>query len=398
MPPYGQAGNAVGNVAGITPSNYSKYAVAIFINVNNGWWTKPYFATPLTTIQSNGTWTVNVTTGGSDTLATGFTAYLVPSGFAIPTLSGQSSLPASLSVFPIASTTRAPIPFVGSITLSPLTASLTVSGATQQIAATTLDQNGKPIIATLTWASSNISVATVSSTGLVTPVGAGTASISATSSGVNSTYPSIITITKPVPVLKTITLSPLTASLTVNGATQQIAATTLDQNGKPITATLTWASSNTSVATVSSTGLVTAVGAGTTNITASSETITSTAPSVITAVNPSISITSVPKMAKNGNATGSITGILAANYSKYAVAVFIKVAGGWWNKPTFAAPLTTIKSNGTWTADVTTGGNDTSATEFRAYLVPSSFSVPLLSGTTIFPTTLSSYTYSDVTR
>jgi hypothetical protein len=79
----------------------------------------------------------------------------------------------------------------------------------------------------------------------------------------------------PTPVLTTITLSPTTASLTAGGSTQTISATKLDQNSSPITATLTWNSSNTSVATVSSSGVVTPLTAGTTNITATSGGITS---------------------------------------------------------------------------------------------------------------------------
>jgi hypothetical protein len=81
--------------------------------------------------------------------------------------------------------------------------------------------------------------------------------------------------TTPTPTLTTITLSPTTASLTAGGSTQTISATKLDQNSSPITATLTWNSSNTSVATVSSSGVVTPLTAGTTNITATSGGITS---------------------------------------------------------------------------------------------------------------------------
>ena len=88
----------------------------------------------------------------------------------------------------------------------------------------------------------------------------------------------------PTPVLTTINITPLTASLTIGGATQQLSAATLDQNGATISADLTWASDNTAVATVDANGLVTPVAEGTANITATSSSITSTDPSVITVV------------------------------------------------------------------------------------------------------------------
>jgi len=344
------------------------------------------------------------------------------------------------------------------ITLSPLTANLNVGSATQQLTATTLDQYGSSIAATLTWASSNKGVATVSSTGLVTPIAAGTTNITATSGLITSTAPSVITVTKITPILKTITLSPLTTSLTIGGATQQITVTALDQFGNPIVVTLipclngagplllgqsycnnsvsqtapatggtiiglpsstinsgtslfsgapvitsstpvvTLTSSNKAVATVSPTGLITPIAAGTTNITATSGSVISTAPSVVTVVPQGITITSTPIYGQAGSAVGSVSGIASSNYSKYAVAVFIKVAGGWWNKPTWATPVTAIQSNGTWTANITTGGNDVNATAIIAYLVPTTFSVPMASGQASLPSSLAAFQYATVTR
>ncbi len=173
------------------------------------------------------------------------------------------------------------------INITPVTASLTIGDATttQQLSAETLDQNGDSIIATLTWASDNVLVATVDDSGLVTPVGAGTANITA-SSGLITSDSSVITVASvsaPMPTLTAINISPATANLTVGDATttQQLSAETLDQNGDSIIATLTWASDNVLVATVDDSGLVTPVGAGTANITASSGLITSN-PAAIT--------------------------------------------------------------------------------------------------------------------
>ena len=67
----------------------------------------------------------------------------------------------------------------------------------------------------------------------------------------------------------TIGISPATARLTALGATIQLSAQVRDQNGRAMTGTtVTWASSASTVATVSAAGLVTAVGAGVTTVTA----------------------------------------------------------------------------------------------------------------------------------
>ena len=67
----------------------------------------------------------------------------------------------------------------------------------------------------------------------------------------------------------TVTVSPATAELAALGATVQLRAEVLDQNGQVMTgATVTWASSATAVATVNASGQVTAVANGAATITA----------------------------------------------------------------------------------------------------------------------------------
>jgi hypothetical protein len=103
---------------------------------------------------------------------------------------------------------------------------------------------------------------------------------------------------------------------------------------------------------------------------------------------PGIKITSTA----NGYASGTVTGVIPANYQ---VATYIDVNGGWWTKPYFDEPLTAIQSNGSWTADIVTGGDDAEATEVIAYLVPSGTTVPLASGGGL-SSSLSSYPYSEI--
>jgi len=82
------------------------------------------------------------------------------------------------------------------------------------------------------------------------------------------------------PKLKSITVSPTSASITA-GQTIQLTATASPPN---TATTFTWASANTAVATVSTSGLVTAVAQGTTSITASSGGVTGSSTITVTSV------------------------------------------------------------------------------------------------------------------
>src|SRR5439155_24384886 len=116
-------------------------------------------------------------------------------------------------------------------------------------------------------ASGNPSVATVSPSGQVTGVAPGTAPITATSEGKSGT--ATLTVTS-VPVAS-VSLSPATATIRV-GQTMQLTATPKDSAGNTLTGrTVTGASGNTSVASVSGSGLVTGVVAGKATVTATSE-------------------------------------------------------------------------------------------------------------------------------
>lgn len=73
------------------------------------------------------------------------------------------------------------------------------------------------------------------------------------------------------PAVATVTVSPSSGTIQVGG-TLQLTATPRDQNGNALSGrTITWSSSNTSVATVTSSGLVRGIAPGTATITATSE-------------------------------------------------------------------------------------------------------------------------------
>src|SRR5437667_5085530 len=156
---------------------------------------------------------------------------------------------------------------VAAVSVAPAAASVQVSG-TVQLTATPKDANGTPLSGrTVTWASSNTSVASITGSGLVTGAAAGSATITATSEGQSGT--ASITVAN-VPVAS-VSVSPATASLQVNGAVRLV-ATPKDANGTPLSGrAVAGSSGNTAVGTVSSSGVVTGAAAGAATITATSE-------------------------------------------------------------------------------------------------------------------------------
>jgi uncharacterized protein YjdB len=150
-------------------------------------------------------------------------------------------------------------------------------------------------------------VATISSTGLATAKGPGTATIQAASG--QATGSTTLTVTNPT--LVSISVTPATVSTTV-GTIQQFTATGTYSNGSTqnLTTSVTWSSSSTSVATIASTGLATAKGAGSTTIQATSGAISGS--STLTVTNPtlvSISVTpSTASIAVGGTQQFTATG------------------------------------------------------------------------------------------
>ena len=179
---------------------------------------------------------------------------------------------------------------VATVTVTPSTASVIV-GQTTTLAATTKDASGNVLTGrTITWTTSNALVATVSASGVVTGVAAGTATITATSEGKSGTA----TVTVTLAPVASITVTPATASVVV-GQTTTLSATTKDAAGNVLTGrTITWTSGTNSIATVSSSGVVTGVAAGTVLITATSEGRSASATVTVTQPVPVATVTVTP--------------------------------------------------------------------------------------------------------
>src|SRR5438105_2626298 len=133
---------------------------------------------------------------------------------------------------------------IAAVVVLPASASAPVGGSVQFVAVP-LDSTGTALGGrVIAWASSNTSVASVNDGGLATGLAAGSATIS---------------------------VIPPSATASV-GQTLQLTATPKDAGGNTLTGrTITWGSSSSSVATVSSSGLVSGVATGSATITATSE-------------------------------------------------------------------------------------------------------------------------------
>ena len=178
-------------------------------------------------------------------------------------------------------------PRPATVAVAPATVRLTALGATEQLTAEVRDQNGNAMTgAAVSWASSAASVATVSSTGLVTAVGNGTATITATAGSASGS--ATVTVAQEV---SAVAVSPATDTL-VAGDTLRLAAEATDANGRPVAGTeFDWASSDTLVAVVDDAGLVTGVGAGEAEVTATAAGVTGRAElTVVTPVPTTVAV------------------------------------------------------------------------------------------------------------
>ena len=120
----------------------------------------------------------------------------------------------------------------------------------------------------VTWSTSDANIATVSN-GVVTALKAGTVTITVTSLDGGISASCTITITDTTPVVTSVTLNTSVATVDISRIDQvQLTATVNGDNFPP--ASVTWSSNNTSVATVSDSGLVTGVATGIATITATS--------------------------------------------------------------------------------------------------------------------------------
>ena len=191
-----------------------------------------------------------------------------------------------------------------------------------------------------TWSTSNALVATVSSSGVVTGVGAGTATITYSlafstggCSGSTATSTRTVTVTS-APVAGTLSGD---QAICIGGGNS---TTQLSVSGNSVSGV--WSSTNTTVVSVNSSGLVTAVGPGTANIV---YTVTGTGGCGIATASRSVTVASFTAGVLNGNQSICSVGGGSSQSPNVNTTTFAStVSGGTWS--TSNALVATVSSSG----------------------------------------------------
>ena len=263
-------------------------------------------------------------------------ATIAATGFATSVAPGPTNITASFSgitsnVFALTVTS----PTLTSIAITAPSGSI-AKGTSEQFTATGTyrDNSTANITSQATWSSSNSSVATITATGLAAAVATGSTNISASLGNVNS---NVVPLTVTSATLSSIAITAPNGSI-AKGTSEQFTATGTfsDNSTANITSQVTWSSSNSSVATITATGLAAAVATGSTNISASLGNVNSnvfpltvtaaTLSSIaITAPNGSIAKGTSEQFTATGtysdNSTANITGQVTWSSSNSGVAI-----------------------------------------------------------------------------
>lgn len=171
-------------------------------------------------------------------------------------------------------------PDAESISLAPAIFEVPVNGSVR-IVGTAFDRDGNTIAEkSIRFASANNAIATVTAEGLVIGVSTGTTTISGTAN--NARGEATVTVVPETPNNILVQPSPVTLRV---GNVRQFTATPRSSSGSPIEGlTVQWQSSNSSIASVSTTGEVTAVSRGNVIITASVNNISGSSQVTITEI------------------------------------------------------------------------------------------------------------------
>src|SRR5665213_1128105 len=272
-----------------------------------------------------------------------------------------------------------PVAFVIS---TPTSANLYV-GATLAMSAVTTDANNNVLGGrVVTWSTSAPSVAMVDPTsGLVTAVGAGNATITATSEGKTGAA-SLVVAFGPV---ATVTVTPLSAGLFIGGPTTRLTAVLKDAYGNVLTGrVITWASSNTAAGTVDASGVVTAAAAGTTSITATSEGKTSNTSIITVSTAPVATVTLSPTSASLivGGPTTTLTAVLKDAYGNVLTGRAITWTSGTQSVATVSSGVVTAVAAGTTAITATSEGKTSNTSTITVTTAP-------VATVTLSPTTAS---------
>jgi trimeric autotransporter adhesin len=213
-------------------------------------------------------------------------ATITPSGLLTGVAPGSSTITANVGSVSDTTTVTVSNATLNSIAVAPSGATLQPSAKLGFTAVGTFsDGSTQTITGQATWASDNTAAATVSnssgSKGVATGVAAGTTNISASMLGITGS----VKLTVTSAALTSITVATTGNPFTAPAGTVQYTATGKysDGSSQNLTQAVTWASSNTAVATINQNGLATGQGAGQSTISAKQGSIVGSTSLTVTA-------------------------------------------------------------------------------------------------------------------
>ena len=177
---------------------------------------------------------------------------------------------------------------VTAVNMSPELLEFSALGDTLRLEAEPVDANSHPVDGVaVTWSSGDTAVVVVDTSGLVRSVGRGEAVVTATAGSVSGTAEATV-----AHVVTAVNMSPELLEFSALGDTLRLEAEPVDANGYPVEGVVvTWASGDTAVVVVDTSGLVRSVGSGEAVVTATAGSVSGTAEAtvaqVVTAVNMS---------------------------------------------------------------------------------------------------------------
>ncbi len=211
----------------------------------------------------------SVTWASNNTSVATVTANVITAGATTATVTGVTKGTASIVASVEGKVTTVPV-FVVDPTVATVSVTATVPptffvGQTLQATSVARDSGNNALTSfTTTWTSSTPAVASVSATGLITALSAGTTTITATTGGKTGTLNVTVSL---VPVARVLLTLPKPAHV---GRPATLVAELRNSSGTALTAaqrTFGWHSSDESIATISSTGVLTGLTYGTTIVT-----------------------------------------------------------------------------------------------------------------------------------
>jgi uncharacterized protein YjdB len=271
--------------------------------------------------------TATYSDGSSSDLSSGVTwsstspsvATVTASGVITTVAAGNTNITATLGALTDSSTLTVVAAHLTSIAVSPAVQSIAAGTTLQFSAVGSFDDGSTQLLTNLIWSSSTLATATVDALGIVTGVGSGTSTITATSGSVSGT--ASLTVTGAT--LVSLAVTPAGSTMAI-GTTKQFTATGTfsDSSIQDITTTVVWTSSNPAAATINAQGLATSAVNGSATITAAFGAITGSTSLTVTTVHlVSITVSPVPPRISKGTsikftATGTFSdGSVATNLS-----------------------------------------------------------------------------------